>query len=283
MVRIKRRNPWITQTPHHFKQRDPQKTDAPHLAVRLMIWFLPMLALWLWWRIYKHYYFTMISVLFFVVFPGLLVTRIIFLLRSDKDGVVKGWLTALCVIAGAVILFFAQLLPVRTYTQTRKDAQDKFQAAARGPLVEEALQPLELGLPKSVKYHDYRYSFLFWDDGAKVLQCSYSPEEYEKAKESVLSRYAFRTEPIPELGITNSGTGEPVTKTIGTDVFFVLFPQDGTDYESVLPTVTVALNDGRHEIFYVVGFPGSVFLEDDRHWSFIRYGIIRYLPEVFIW
>lgn len=283
MGHIKRRNPWIKQTPHHFKQRDPRKSDTPHLAVRLMIWFLPMLILWLWWRIGRHYYLPTVSVLFYAVFPGLLVTRIIYLLRSDRDGVVKGWLTALCVIAGAVILFFAQLLPVRTYTQTRKDAQEKFQAFTRGQDVEQALQQLELGSPKSVVYQDYRHFFLFWDDGAKVLQCSYSPEEYEKAKESVLSRYAFRTEPIPELGITNSGTGEPVTKTIGTDVFFVLFPQDGTDYKTVRATMTVALNDDRHEICYSWFFSGEAFLNDSSHWEFLRSEFYRSFPELFIW
>lgn len=265
----------------------------PRWAVLTLIWLGPMLVLWLIWRVGFHYYLMAITWLLYVLIPGLCVTRLIFLFRGRRKGTKKrkGWvvglIAALYTLVFCCSLFLGVFGPCRTYRSTSRKAAEAFEKAAGTRI--EAFLPLELGEPKSVVFHDYLYSALFWDEGSYILQCRYGAEEYEAAKSAVEARYTFRTEPI-SLVYREDPSAEPVI-TLKNDVFRFLSPADGEEPYFVHSGILLVTNDKSCEICYVVLRDEDTDIVSDLNeylyrscgWEFVRYGFSRFLPEVLIW
>lgn len=273
------------------------KKHLPRWAVLTLIWIGPMLALELFWRLAFHLYLTALSWLCLVLIPGLCVTRLIFLFRGcfRRARVRKGWIVFLISVLYLalilVFLFLGAFMPRRTYTATRQNAQAAFEQAAEWKLAR--FLPLETGAPKTVIFHDYLSSALFWDEGAYILQCRYEPENYDAAKAALEARYSFRTEAL-YLRYRHADVGEdgiePLIRLDG-DEFRFLAPVDGEDGYFVHSGFIVVTNDEKQEICWVVLRDEDTDIVSDLPeylyrscgWIFIRYPIFKLLPEVLIW
>ena len=76
----------------------------PGLGLPVLIWFGPLLILWCFWTCVWGMRLNIISFLFFVLGPGLILTRLIFLHRSRRGNLAKVWRALLYTVFLFVLL-----------------------------------------------------------------------------------------------------------------------------------------------------------------------------------
>lgn len=268
----------------------------PPWVGKLLIWCLPALVLLLVSVTVLHLVPAADTFITFCAIAalGFMVTRLIFLFRSKRSVWAKVWRTALWIVLLLVLGFYSLFLPWRIYSNTRENAQSKFETAASEELYRDSWDrssggllpgPLELGEPKSTEFHEYIWAAAVFQSRSYTLLCSYEAADYETEKAALETRYTFRTKPLE--------TESPVFKEevavidpytwIGDDFFRVVIPGDGDRedghfdgfYETSFFIVT---NDVRHEIGYVVFKDQDMdyakdlaeFLNEYCGWKYIR-------------
>ncbi len=194
-----------------------------------------------------------------IAMTGLIVTRIIFLLRSRRKNAAKaGPLTAWIAILVAVI-FFGLFMPRTIHHVIKADAQNRFEADIPRLFLKSVSVPIDVGTADSTEYHMFTRSAAIFESRSRILLCRYSEEEYERAVASAEERFRFRTEPL--------GTGcydddhaeiadEPYT-VIGDGLFRMLDPGDGDNSSFYKGCFLIMTNDVKHQIAYIA------FSDDD--------------------
>ena len=230
-------------------------------AVRLIIWLAPMLILLLigilWGGIIPNR--DSIPSIVMIALSGLIISRIIFLLRSHRKG---GRITALLVLwigIFAAACFFGILMPRTTHRVIRADAQSRFEADIPHLFAEAVSAPLEVGTAESTEYHTFAQSAVIFESRSWILLCRYDEEEYERAVVSMEERFRFRTEPLG-TGCYDDDRVEMVDDPyamIGDERFRVLDPGDGDTSDFYKGCFLIMTNDTEHQIAYIA------FSDDD--------------------
>lgn len=249
----------------------------------LLILVLILAILWCFWHFALGIILNLISFQFFVLLPGLMITRMVFLFRSRRSVGAKVWRCVVC--AGLLIcaLFFGMFSPYQIHRSTRDNARDRFLHAIENSKRSEAFGSPELGAPESMCYHYYRTGAAIFESHAHILLCRYSPDDYATEKDSLEAQYEFRTEPL--IGnVSMNGENALLLKPyarIGDDEFRFLYPWDGANeygaryFKGCLLFVT---NDETHEIAFVSFDDDELdeavnlaqFLYEDCGWRLIR-------------
>lgn len=229
---------------------------------------------------------TAFSFPFFVLIPGLILTRLIFLFRSKRSAGAKTWRTILYVGILLAVLFFGMFSPYEVHRSTQIDAAEKFERAlpAYGQhRARTALGTPELGTPEETTYHYYKTAVAVFESHAHILLCRYSPEDYAAQKDTLEAQYSFRTESVigdSDFNGENALLLEPYIK-IGSDEFRFIFPWDGANaygdrfFKTCLLFVT---NDETREIGFIAFDDDELdeardltaFLNEYCGWSVIR-------------
>ena len=261
------------------------KPGLPGWGVKLLIWCAPTLALILLDVLVLGLVLKRSTVITFCTIPvrGLVLTRLIFLLRSRRSAAAKVWRAALLLVLLFVLFFLYTLMPATFYRRTDQDAQTRFEKELSEAFPDAAFLPLALGTPKSLVYHSYDDVFLFWISRSGTLLCQYDEADYLNEKAELEARCRFRT----ELLDTKYPFGEQETKkiepyvTMGDDFFRFLLPEDGTPayldsfFKKCLLVVT---NDAKHVIGYIFFYDFDMdyvedlptFLTECCGWDYIR-------------
>ena len=246
-----------------MEENGNKRTNA---LTKILIWCLPSLALVLIGifgfgiMISGRSMFTLVT----LVLIGLIFTRIIFLLISNrkpslKIGIMSAWIFILA-IAGLVLL----MMPRQMHTCTKTDAVGKFEAEAASCYPESFTVPMDIGDPESVEYHTFKISMVIFESNSYTLLCRYDEAGYEAAVAALEEGYSFRTEPMGTG--TRDEDDQPVTinpyVSIGDDHFRVLYPDNGEgDFFKLC--LIVATNDADHEIAYILFRDADLDLADD--------------------
>lgn len=230
-------------------------------VVRLIIWCTPTLILLLIGIFWIGIIPNRDSLPSFVTIAmiGLIITRIIFLLRSKSKFIKKASLLVVWIVIFLVVGFFGLLMPRTIHHVIKVDAQSRFEADISRLLPESVSAPIEVGTTESIEYHTFAWSALIFESRSWVLLCRYNEEEYERAVASVEERFHFRTEPL--------GTGyyddnrveivdDPYT-LIGDERFRMLDPGDGDYSVFYKGCFLIMTNDVKRQIAYIA------FLDDD--------------------
>ncbi len=238
---------------------DRNKKKGSGSVIKLLIWCMPTLILLLisifWTDIIpdrgSYLSYVMIAML------GLIITRIIFLLRSQRKTDSKVVLLSVWVVIFLVIFFVAHfitiLMPKTIHQVIKTDAQSRFEADFSYLFSESGFAPLEVGNAESIEYHTVDWHAMILDSSTGILLCCYSEEEYERAIVSLEERFRFRTEPL--------GTGcydddhveitcDPYA-TIGNERFMMLDPGDGDSSAFYKCCFLIMMNDSEHQIAYI--------------------------------
>ncbi|MBR4458315.1 MAG: hypothetical protein IKS31_05090 [Clostridia bacterium] len=230
-------------------------------VVKLIIWCMPSLILLL------------ISILWIGILPnrdslpsflaiamtGLIVTRIIFLLRSQRKAGNKAALFIVWIVIFLVVGFFGLFMPRTIHRVIKADAQSRFEADIPHLFLESVSAPIEVGTTESIEYHTVSMSALIFESRSWILLCQYNGDEYERAFASLEERFHFRTELL--------GTGyyddnhveivdDPYT-VIGNERFRMLDPGDGDISYFYKGCFLIMTNDTKHQIAYIA------FSDDD--------------------
>lgn len=245
------------------------KPRLPKWAVLALIWIGPSLLLWLWWTQIRGVLLNYVSFPFFVLIPGLCVSRLILLFRSRRSVGGKIWRAVLWTLIVGIALFFAVWSPFEIHRSTRRDAEQKFEAGAAELRGGWSFDLPELGEPETLTYHYYLTRAAVWDSTAHALLCRYSPEDYPAEKAALEERVQFRTESLASDDPTfhpDAERLEPYVR-IGNDEFRFLYPRnDQTDgfygafYKNCVLVVT---NDETREIGYLVFYDYDLDLAED--------------------
>ena len=230
-------------------------------AGKLIIWCMPTLILLLigilWIGIIpnRDSLFSFVA----VVMTGLIITRIIFLLRSQRKAGIKAALLIVWIVIFLVVGFFGLFMPRTIHRVIKADAQTRFEADISHLFLESVSAPIDVGTTESIEYHTVSKSALIFESRAWILLCQYNGDEYEKAFASLDERFRFRTEPL--------GTGyyddhhaeivdDPYT-VIGDERFRMLVPGDGDLSYFYKGCFLIMTNDAKHQIAYIA------FSDDD--------------------
>ena len=217
-----------------------------------MIWCLPTLSL-LFIGFFGIGLIPTIPSFFIIAVIGLIVTRLIILLRARRKPGVKAALVILWIVIFVITGYVSLFFPWKLHQCVKADAQSKFEARASALYPEFFSAPLEIGMASSTEFHTF-IDFWIFESRAYTLLCTYNEEEYEKAIWFMEDRYRFRTEPI--------GTGcfddkhletkiEPYAM-IGVDCFRIFYPEDGDDFTFYKECLLFMKNDVEHKVAYIV-------------------------------
>ncbi len=259
------------------------KKHLPRWVLPVLILIGPPLVLWYILTYAWGMIMNIISFPFFVLGPGLILTRLFFLFRSHRRVEAKTWRTVLYGILLLLILFLGIISPYQVHRSTQRNAWERFETALPAGKLRTALGNPELGSQEKTSYHYYKTSVAVFDSHAHILLCDFSPEDYAAQKGRVEQQYTFRTEPLigsPDLRGENTLLIEPYA-SIGNDEFRFLFPRDGANeygdryFKSCLILVT---NDEAHEIGFIAFDDNDLdeakdltqFITDFCGWSVIR-------------
>ena len=229
-------------------------------VMRLIIWCLPTLILLLISVFRIGIVPNPDSLPSFVVIAvtGLIITRIILLLRSRRKAGIQVALLIVWIVIFVVVGFFGLLfMPKTIHHVVKADAKGRFEADIppyHRELWESFSVPIEIGTADSIEYHTIFRYYVMFESHSWILLCRYNEEEYERAIESMEERFHFRTEPL--------GTGyydddsveimdDPYT-TIGDELFRMIEPGDGSTSDFYEDCVLIMTNDVKHQIAYIV-------------------------------
>ena len=206
-----------------------KRSQLPLWAVNLLILLLPGVVLWCFWHFIWGMLQTAISFPFFVLFPGLILSRLIFLFRSKRSGGTKVGRLIVWILLLLFILFLGMFSVYQIHHSSRQNAWNKFVSGIPSYCEKyKALGTPDLGTPEEMIYHSYK-TYAIWDSDAQILLCRYSPVDYAAQKTALEQQYTFRTEPlVGEYGY--HGIGDIMIDPyamIGDDEFRFLYPQDG--------------------------------------------------------
>ena len=234
-----------------------KRSQLPLWAVNLLILLLPGVALWCIWHFVWGMLHTVFSFPFFVLFPGLILSRLIFLFRSKRSGGAKAWRLILYLLLLLNVLFLGMFSFYQIHRSSSQDAWDKFiSALPEKSKRRAALGTPELGTPEDMRWHEYETHGAVFESHAAILLCRCSPADYAARKAALERQYSFRTEPlIGSAGISgeNALLVEPSAR-IGSDLFRFIFPDDDANaygdryFKSCLLLVT---NDERCELGFI--------------------------------
>ena len=228
---------------------------------RLIIWCMPTLILLLisvfWIRIIPNRESLPSFVLIATI--GLIITRIIFLLRSPRKAGIKAALLVLWIVIFVVAGFIGLLTGRMTHHIIKADAQSRFEADIPHLFLESVSAPIKVGTTESIEYHTFSWSALIFESRSWILLCRYNEEEYERAIASLEEPFRFRTEPL-ETGYYDDDrvaiVDDPYT-TIGDECFRILDPGDGDNSVFYKGCFMIMTNDAKHQIAYIA------FSDDD--------------------
>ena len=230
-------------------------------AIRLIIWCIPTLFLLLIGVFWIGIIPNRISLPSFVTIAmiGLIITRIIFLLRSTRKANKKAVLLMVWIVMFVVVGFFGFFMPKTIHRVIKTDAQIRFEADIPRLFLESVSAPIEVGTTESIEYHTFAWSVLIFESRSWVLLCRYNEEEYGKSIASVEERFHFRTEPI-RTGYYDDNhveiVDDPYTM-IGDERFRMLDPGDGDSSDFYKGCFLIMTNDVKHQIAYIA------FADDD--------------------
>ena len=278
------------------------KKGLPEPAVKLIIWCAPTLTLLLigfslrGWipsldSIASYMLVSVFSVgltpnqfslpaLIPILAVGLIITRMIFVLRSQRKAVVKAILIAVWLIILTIVSFFNVFLPRTLHFQTKTDARSTFEARTAAVYPKDYAFPLEINTASSVEYHEVINMAAIFESHAYTLLCDYGEAEYKDALVSLEDRCGFRTEPL--------GTGrfdedrveimiEPYA-IIGDDRFRILWPEDEKTFWFYKQCLLIMNNDAKKQIAYIIFYDIDLdyaedlaaFINEYCGWRYIR-------------
>ncbi|MBR3019445.1 MAG: hypothetical protein IKH57_20600 [Clostridia bacterium] len=232
------------------------KENASGLATEWLIWCLPTLALLL-IGIFGIGLIPELPSFLMILVIGLIVTRIIFLLRSRRGPGVKISLIIVWVVIFVIAGFISLFLPWKIYRCVKADAQSRFEAKISNlypsGLYQEAFTvPFEIGTVNATEFHTF-INFWVFESRAYTLLCAYNEEEYEKATALMEDRCSFRTEQL-ETGRLNDGHAEikidPYTM-IGNNFFRIVLPENGNHFPFYKECFLIMKNDVERQIAYI--------------------------------
>ena len=249
----------------------------------LLILVFILAVLWCFWHFALGMIQNFISFLFFVLLPGLIIMRMVFLFRSCRSVGAKVWLSVLYAWLLIGVLILGAVSPYQIHRSTRYNPRERFVHALENSKLSEAFGSPELGAPESTCYHYYQTSAAIFESHAHILLCRYSPEDYTAQKASLEGQYAFRTEPL--IGnVTINGENALLLQPharIGDDEFRFIYPGDGANEYGARyfkGCLLFATNDETHEIAFVAFDDDELdeaenltqFLYEDCGWRLIR-------------
>ncbi len=258
----------------------------PKWAADLLIWCCPTVALILAFVCIQGLTPNRRTViaLIMLLLVGLIVSRLIFLLRSQRTAGAKIWRSIVWTILLSVLCFFGFFfffILGEHHRSIKTNAQSKFEATVETILPEVLPVPMELGSPESVVLHKHVIRFIVFQTYSYTLLCRYDPAGYEAEKAALDARYDFRTEPLD----TGRGNGsenvliEPRV-SIGNDEFRFLYPKDGDSQytEFYKESFLIVTNDETREIGYILFIDLDLdymedlteFVTDYCGWNYIR-------------
>ncbi len=228
----------------------------PRWAETLLIWCVPTLVILLLYVYVIGLVFDWYSFLTFcaILALGLIITRVIFVLRSDRIVSAKVWRCVLWLLLLVVFWFFSLFLPRVTHHVTGVDAPGRFEAELSQAYPMSFPDGVEIGSPQSAELHRSCMSAFIFRSRSYTLLCRYDAAEYEAEKTALETRYMFRTEPLlTEYPIRDETvqTIEPYA-LIGNDVFRFVRPVDGDSDMFFKKCLLVVTNDVEREIGYIV-------------------------------
>ncbi len=238
------------------RSRNAETGNLSGSAVKLMIWCLPatvllLISVFLIGIIPSR---TSLASLVMIAAMGLIITRVIFLLRSPRKIGVKAALSVVWLVIFVVAGFFNIFMPRVIHHVMKADAQSRFEADIRYMLLPRSdFAPMEVGTTESIELHTFSRTALIFESSSRILLCRYHAEEYEKAIASMAERFRFRTEPLGTgyYGDDHAEITDDPYAVIADGCFRILAPGDGDDSDFYKGCFLVMTNDIKHQIGYI--------------------------------
>ena len=223
--------------------------------------------------------FNICSCILFFLAPGLVLTRLIFMLRKERPAVsavlrVLGlWVLLALVVFSS--MFWTIFFPMETHAVVRVNPAERF--AEHWPKTLAAPDP---GQPREIACHEcFRLSGMLLDTESTVLLCAYG-DDYEAEKAALETRFSFREEPLTSWD-RDADTEREFNPTvrIGDDEFrFLNLPEGYSGVTFYKYCVLIVTNDVTREIGYLIYEDIDVdyapdierFIEYNCCWSFVR-------------
>ena len=236
------------------EKKDKRRFEFP---LKLIIWCLPTLILLLIGIFGIGIIPNRDSLPSFVTIAmiGLIITRIIFLLRSKSKFIIKALLLVVWIVIFLVVGFLGLFMSRTIHHVIKTDTQIRFEADIPRLFLESVSAPIEVGTTESTEYHMFARSALIFESRSWILLCRYNEEEYERAIESMEERFHFRTDALGTGYYDDDGVeivDDPYAM-IGDERFRMVYPEDGniSDY-FYKDCALIMTNDVKHQIAYIV-------------------------------
>lgn len=239
-----------------------KKLSPSGLIIDLMIWVLPTALLSVLWLLVTGLVPKVYSVLLFCVCPGILISRIIFIIRSKRSVGNKIWRIAIWASMPLVIFFVSMFTPEAVHHSSKTNALNKYETAISGKFPGDYVSPADLGLPVSSEYHYHHGWAVVYDSYALILLNQYSEADYASEVNNLNELYGPVSEPF---------------YTIGDDVFTLITPES-RNIPFFKRCTMIVTNDVTHEIGLIEFSDIDLDVADDRErfinsyfgWEYVR-------------
>ena len=139
----------------------------------------------------------------FAVIIGLIISRIIFIIRARRPSSYKIWRMILWICILAFTGFIFLFMPRATHDCKTADAQSSFEEVVSDKYPGVFNIPLSLGSPSSVEYHTYTTFAVIYASRSYTLICSYDERNFYDEINVIEFEYETRTEPFETIGDYN--------------------------------------------------------------------------------
>ena len=242
---------------------DENKKRSLNTAANIITWILPsavIIAVMLFMNVIPDLFSAGSFV--FALGLGLIISRIIFVIRSRRSLSEKIWRLILWVFLLVFMGFIFLLMPKTTHECTTDDAQSKFESVVSEKYPGVYDLPLNLGSPSSVEYHTYTSFAVIFESRSYTLLCSYDESSFYDEAAVLESEYATRSEPF---------------ESVGDYVFFLVTTGD-EDLPFFKKSAYLIINNKDHEIGFMIFDDIDLDVADDRTdflnsycgWEYIR-------------
>ena len=196
---------------------------------------------------------------------GLIVTRLLFLLLSEKKLGAKLFSAVLWLVIFALLLSSSIYMPWMLHRSTEQDAVSRFKAGVADLTQATDFDSLDVGPVRSVEYHSFVNHVFIFTSEACTLICNYDEAEYAKALEMVEDRYDFRTKQL-ETGRFNDKHSKIMIDpqaSIGEDRFRFVLPEDYNSEPFYKECLLIMNNDEKRQIAYIAFSDIDLDIADD--------------------
>lgn len=148
----------------------------------LLVFAVVFAGIWCFWYFVRGMLMNIVSFPFFVLIPGLIITRMLFIIFSRRSIGAKALRIDIYLWLIICVLFLGRCSSYKIHRMTMHNASERFAHVLKSSKRIETDWVQKLGAPESMCFHYYQTCAAIFRSNAHILLCQYNKNEYAAQK-----------------------------------------------------------------------------------------------------